>query len=283
MILVTGATGFLGSRLHRLLDEARPGGVIALGRNSAPGIACCDLMHPREGRVPWERIDRVVHCAAAIPSRGNCDPFVNVTLTQRLLEQLDPARLQAFVLLSSVAVYPISPGLPECALAEECSESPTDGYGQSKLAQEWLVAAFGRDRFPVTVLRPSSIYGNGNTSRTMLPVFVAQARAGLPLALSGPRRYQQNFVHVDDVASAAATSVLEGRAGVYNVFSRETLTPRQLAERIISHFGSASEIIDRQDDTPYPRLYFDNRRFTGDFERDLLGLEEGFRRDNDYE
>lgn len=277
MILVTGATGFVGSKVLARLRQAGAGPVLALGRRPGPGITVCDLMNPRGADAPWDAVERVIHCAAVIPGRGRFNPFDNLLMTQGLLDRLAAAPLKALVLLSSVAVYPIDAAVHRVLLREDCSALPQTAYGRAKLMQEWWMQNFAEGRAPLAILRPSSVYGPGNTSRTLLPIFVEQAKAGLPLTLKGSRRYQQNFVHVDDVAEVAVTAALEARDGTFNLFSDETLTPARLAAKASHHFGGHSQIVDEQDDSPYPEVIYDHGRLTQAFGRtprslDLAGL-----------
>ena len=278
MILLTGATGFVGSIIYRLLKEKSTQKVVAIGRRPAEGITICDLVSPQDSDIPWDQIERVIHCAAAIPAVSKVDSFDNVRMTQSLLGQLNPQQLKSFVMISSVAVYPLNDGRDELNLAEGCTLPPLDQYGRSKLIQEWLVSNFARDRIPVTFLRPSSIYGAGNTSRTLLPIFIEKIRANEPVVLKGSRQYVQNFVHVDDVVHAAVASALGAYSGTFNVFSDETHSPKELAECVIRYFDSNSEIIDEQVDTAYPKLHFDNNRYVRKFERSPLSLEQGLAR-----
>src|SRR5262249_27988264 len=158
-------------------------------------------------------------------------------------------------------VYPITPEKDELLLREDCEEPPASPYGRSKWTQERLIRDYCRGRCPAAILRPSSVYGAGNTSRTLLPIFVENARAGRPVELSGSRAYVQHFVHVDDVTFAATHAALSGKDGTFNIFSDETLSVRRLAERVIRHFESSSPIRDAQDDSNYPRVRFDNSKF----------------------
>lgn len=279
MILLTGATGFVGSHIHRLLKQRSSEPLLALGRRPKPGITVCDLLDPSTlSSLPWDQISGVIHCAAVIPSHGSFDPFHNLRMTHNLLQQLNPGRLRSLVLISSVAVYPLPASCHKLRLEEDSALFPTDDYGRSKLAQEWLVENFGKDRFPVAILRPSSIYGSGNTSATLLPIFVERARGGLPLVLKGSRSYVQNFVHVDDVATAALQALQDEVSGSYNCFSHETLTTLQLAERIIRHSGSSSSIEDQRDNSSYPRISFNNLRLLTLLGREPLSLEQGLDR-----
>jgi len=277
MILVTGATGFLGQSVRRLLGEQDALG-LTRGPAEGPGLARADLTDPASlDALPWERLTGVVHCASAIPGRDERYFDVNVVGTDRLLSRLDPRRLRAFVLVSSVAVYGIPPDVADVRLAEDVAPAPTEDYGRSKLAQELLAGQFARGRCRFVCLRPSSIWGPGNTSRTLLPIFVERALAGETLRISGPRAYVQNFVHVDDVArlcSAALTGEVEG---TFNAFSDDTLAPRELAARIVEATGSTSAIEDAATDEPYPSVTYDNTRTKAAFGGRFVDFAEGVR------
>jgi dihydroflavonol-4-reductase len=201
--LVTGATGFVGSNLVKAL--VRKGySVTCLVRKTSDTEAL-----PKESvrlvvgdledtAVIWEagRTIRVVyHLAGAIKAANRKQFFhANQVGTCRLLEALAEANsgLNRFVHVSSLAAA--GPSINEQGLTEEQKPNPISWYGESKLAAEQEVLRF-REVFPVTILRPSAVYGPGDRETLLIYRMIKRG------CLLTPGRHQRRFslIHVDDL------------------------------------------------------------------------------------
>src|SRR6185503_6319795 len=140
-IILTGATGYLGSRvLDRLLD--RGDRVIAIVRDASklrrrdPGLSVleADLREdlPEAGEL---RADVLVHAAACVDFEAGLDELMRVNRdgTRRVAELGIRAGIRRAVLVSSTqAAGPVEPG--EIPQAEGAAGRPVTDYGRSKLA-----------------------------------------------------------------------------------------------------------------------------------------------------
>jgi len=215
--LVTGACGFVGSRLvARLADageevlalddlslgrpESLPAGVEAAAVDIRDTGALTDL-------VALHRPRSVFHLAAIhfVPA-CNADPpgalSVNVVGTQSLLSALERAHLpDSLVLASTGAVYEPSPHPHR----EDSPLAPDDVYGLSKLWAEQAVRLLHhRTGVPVGLARLFNVIGPGETNPHLVPEVVAQARRGTDLRL-GNLDTRRDYVFVDDVARGLHT------------------------------------------------------------------------------
>jgi nucleoside-diphosphate-sugar epimerase len=206
-VLVTGASGFTGSHLARLLVQSGHRVRALVRRTSA-----LDLLEDEAGReverFPGDLSDavsllkavsgmeRVFHIAAVyreakLPDSRYRD--VNVEGTRRLAEAALAEGGIPFLYCSTCGVH----GEVEPPADETAPYNPGDIYQETKVEAEKLLLALHRDRgLPVVILRPVGIYGPGD--RRFLKLFRGVARRRFPLIGSGQVLY--HLTHVEDVA-----------------------------------------------------------------------------------
>lgn len=237
VVLVTGATGFIGTRLCQAL-RARGFIVKTLSRvavNAQAGEFQMDLANDECPGGLFDGVDTVFHLAGiahAVAEKREDEILyrqVNADGTRKLLEAAKLAGVKRFVFFSSVKAVGESGLQP----MDESVAAPADtGYGQSKFAAEQLVLQGGYVPQPV-VIRPSMVYGNtdkGNLSRMIMAV-----RRGLfpPLPEFHNRR---SMVHVDDLVRAAVLAAENAKASgqIYIVTDGQAYSTRQIHDSIRS-------------------------------------------------
>ncbi len=241
-VLVTGATGFLGTSLLPRLAVDRD--VIALyrpGGNPAPadGVRWIaqDLTAPLSTQLP-RHIDAVIHAAQSRRFRefpdGAVDIFeVNAAATVRLLDYCRNAGGSTFAYVSSGAVYR-SGAAP---LQESDTPQPGSFYGASKLAGELAVEQYRRD-LRGHVLRMFFIYGPGQQNM-FIPNLVSAVRDGREVALAGPDGIRVNPTYVDDAASAVIATLDCETPQTLNVAGPDVVSVREVAEQAGELLGRA--------------------------------------------
>lgn len=208
-ILITGGTGFIGSRLAlraaSLGHEVAAVGMVntpAEGANrqelAAAGVeVALKNIEELAGTVDLFRgRDAVIHLAAAQHEMNVPDEHfrkVNVEGTRLLLDATRAAGAGRFVYGSTVGVYGDRDGL----IDEATPPGPDNVYGRTKLEAERLV--LGRaDEQPVTAVRIAETYGPGD--RRLLKLFRAVAKGRF--FLIGDGRNLHHPVYIDDLADA---------------------------------------------------------------------------------
>lgn len=208
-VLVTGATGFIGSHL---VDDLLSKGyeVDALVRESSDlrwlrdrkvGLIRGDLAG--EARLPsLDGFAYIYHLGGATRTlRGRDFYLINQKGTERLIEAARDIRgLKRFVYLSSQAAA--GPSADERPRTEEDIPCPVSAYGESKLRGEEAVLSC-RDRFHVSILRPCAVYGPRDTY--MLELFRLISRGYVPLVGNGPMYF--SFCYIDDLVQALLLSI----------------------------------------------------------------------------
>jgi len=212
-VLVTGATGFLGSHVAERLS-ARGDLVRALVRRTSDKkflerLANVELF---EGAVEQidrmrdavEGVDAIVHVAGIVKARTVDEFFaVNVGGTSNLVQAARTAQngrsLKRFVYVSSLeACGPSADGAP----VRVDQESPVTAYGRSKLSAEKVVLAV-KDELRTTILRPGAIYGPRDGE--IYEAFRTIKRGLLPLVAGGTAKGM--WVYATDCADACLKAI----------------------------------------------------------------------------
>jgi nucleoside-diphosphate-sugar epimerase len=204
-VLLTGATGFVGSHIAGAFVEA--GYEVLCGVRASSDMrwisdlpierVSLDLKGGAEG-LPRavENADLVVHTAGITRARRVEDYHsVNAEGTRRLAVAAFEAGVRRFVLISSLAAR--GPDDPTK------DDHPESAYGRSKLEAEAYLRSLG-GRMEAVVLRPAAVYGPRDTD--LLPLFKMANRGWLPVP-SGANLLQP--VYATDVARAALAAVRE--------------------------------------------------------------------------
>ncbi len=246
-VLVTGASGFIGGWIARVLGE-RGCAVRALYRRPRPPafleelaaagaqVQRRDLSWPEDVRAAVQGMEAVVHAAALTSDWGDAELFrrQNVEVTVRLVEEARAAGCRVFVYLGSIAVHGFG---PHVQTTEEGPYYPLGSpYQRTKKQAEEAVLAANCRGFRTVVLRPADVYGPGDTT-TFYRLLSAQEH-GIRGTLGGGLRLT-SLVAVEDLVQAAALALeREQCAGqVLNITSGEPNTWRQLLGYTASLLG----------------------------------------------
>lgn len=248
--LVTGGTGLLGShiaeQLHRrdrrIRAYCRAGSDTAFLRSLGAEIIDGDLTDCEAVRRACAGVDVVYHAAARVGDWGPWEDFVRVSVdgTQHLLDGAVAARVRRFLHISSISVYGHVDG--EGRVFDESAPLGVNMhkwsyYTRAKIEAEkraWAMHACGR--MPVTVIRPSWLYGPRD--RATLPRLIDSIRRRT-LKIIGDGRNRLNVVHAGNVAEAAILAADSDRAvgEAYNCCHDGVLTQRSYFDRIADAIG----------------------------------------------
>lgn len=298
-VLLTGASGFVGSYvLRRLLEE--PGAeVAALVRRPEAAWRIADLL--TGVRVLPVGLDdaaglasavaafaptHVVHLAwTGVLGKDRNDPAqdANVGATRRLLEAALGAGARHFVGLGSQAEY----GPCRARIDESTPTAPTTRYGAAKLAacdaSRALCAAAGA-RF--AWLRLFSSYGPRDSPEWMIPYLALKLlHRERPSVTAAEQLW--DYIYVEDAAAAiVAVACTGGAQGVFNLGSGTAPRLRDIIEKVRDAIDPGlavgfGEVPYRPDQVMH--LEADIARLTGATGwRPRIGLDEGIRRTVDW-
>jgi len=239
-VLVTGGTGFIGShlieRLRQRGDEVR---CVAKDRLNAALLEALNVevvFGDLNNGVGWESIldgvDYIYHLAGVTRSRSSKEYYEgNFLATKRFIDvcTANCGGLQRFVYVSSLAA--VGPSLDSKLVKEETPYHPVSHYGKSKMLGE-LEVLKARDRLPITIIRPSAVYGP--RERDMYEYIRLIMRGIQPLI--GFRRKLISLIHSDDVVEGilVAAEHPRGIGETYFLGSEQSYTMEDIG-RAIAH------------------------------------------------
>ena len=242
MILVSGASGFIGNRLRYALRtegiECR--GIVHRYSKDAECIVA-DLSEKDVLRLACANVETVFHCAGyshAFSSVMGDDAAhhwrVNFEGARNLVEAAAVAGVRRFIFLSSVKAM-ADPG-SNC-VDEDYTGQPDTAYGQAKRAAEDVVLSVGKQYgMHVVNLRLSMVYGNGGHGN--LERMGRWVGRGLfpPIPENSNHR---SLVHVDDVVDAMRQVAFDERADgrTYIVASHDAPSGRELFDMLRKAVG----------------------------------------------
>jgi len=285
-VLVTGATGFIGSHLvRRLVDD----GVDVHALSSVVSSVYPVRLAPLRDRITLHggnlmdrsamdsvvadaRPTHVFHLGAYThvgKSWQRVDECIqtNVQGTVNLLRALEGRGYERFVYFGTSEIY----GDVDVPFREDAVVNPISPYSVSKYAGERFCRMFHQGRgWPVVMIRAFNAYGPAQTPDRVIPEIIGRALRGDELKMTTGRQTRE-FNYVDDLVDGVVRAgTVEGIDGVvFNLGCGEEISMRDLATMILDLLDNPiaakfGELPERP--TEIPRMFCDNTRA-----RELLG------------
>lgn len=255
MILVTGATGFIGGAL--VVRLARDGAAVRAGvrcgdvvvPGGAHAVQVGDLSPQTDYSLVLAGVDAVVHTAARVHVMQDAasDPLaeyrrVNVQGTLHLARQAAAAGVRRFVFLSSVKVngeatlapspHPLATGA-RGAFHEEDVPAPQDPYGISKMeAEQGLREIAAQTGMDVVIIRPPLVYGPG--VKANFAAMIHWLTRGVPLPLGAVTHNRRSLVALENLVDFIVTCLSHPAAAnqTFLVSDGEDLSTTDLLHRM---------------------------------------------------
>jgi nucleoside-diphosphate-sugar epimerase len=254
-VLVTGATGFVGLALTRLLVYQRlkvVGGVRIVSSNLPHGViqvSVGDILPDTDWRDALSGVDALVHTAARVHVMHEKadDPLaefrrVNVDGTLNLARQAAAAGVKRLVFISSVKVNGESTVLDKPFSPDDYPD-PLDPYGISKReAEDGLFALSRETGMEVVIIRPTLVYGPG--VKANFYTMMRWLHKGVPLPF-GAVQNKRSLVALDNLVSFIVHCLDHPKAAneIFLISDGEDVSTTELLQKMAKAFGKKALLL----------------------------------------
>ncbi len=290
-VLLTGANGFIGSRIgaalasagHRLICVKRKNSDLRRWTAWTDQTIWVDLETDSwRSQIIAARPEAVVHCAWAGTTEGGRNDWTiqtrNLDFFSEVLQTVAGLPIRRIIGLGSQAEY----GTIHGRINEQAQPRPLTAYGAAKAAAATFLDTFARqNKLSHAWLRLFSVYGPGEGHQWLIPSLINQFLEGQPPQLTEcEQRY--DYLHVDDLTRGALAALAQPEhQGVFNLSSNTSVPLRTIVQLVRDLSGS--RVVPEYGALPYRpgqsmHLEGDSSKFFKAFSFvPLIAMEEGIR------
>lgn len=235
MILVTGATGFIGQEVTKYLLKKRKN-VRIVSRDKLKAtrmfpkveVIVGDLSDIKIVKNALKNVDTVIHIAGEVSYKKNAKDLYdnNVLATENLVSE--SKNIKKFIFASSVGVYDAN----SKKITENSKIKPSSPYGQSKYEAERIIIKSG---IPYVSLRIAPVFGAGSRSWARA---IKMFEKGIPIPKT---KNATHLIHVSDVAEAFYLALGKGK-GIYNIAGKDRIKITDLCKEIMTGLGKEPKL-----------------------------------------
>ncbi|MEQ9219035.1 MAG: NAD-dependent epimerase/dehydratase family protein [Cyclobacteriaceae bacterium] len=245
-ILLTGSSGFLGSRY--LQKSAFKDQVVPVSLQQTP-----------VKNIDFKGITTVLHCAGIAHRMEKTDDKlyfdVNRDLTLELAEAAKAAGVKQFIFLSTIKVFGLdsseslvqgnlAPSLPLSPSSLSLSPSsfflPPDAYGKSKLEAELGLKKLESEAFKIAIIRPPLIYGPGVKGNLQKLMQAIHGSGPLPLGGINNRR---SMIFVDNLIALIDCLIQKGENIVITPSDQPAISTSKLVQLLVNTVNPSKRIL----------------------------------------
>jgi nucleoside-diphosphate-sugar epimerase len=261
-ILVTGATGFIGSSLLKHLegeDIEVYRGVRLLDANSDKFDVLCDLTDLSSISAISENynFDVIVHLASAIGWSGQSyeDMFVSNVLATGTLGHIACQMGSHFIFASAALVH----GKSSDSINDLSQINLDTEYARTKYDAELLLKSILPE---ACILRIGGVFGHDGPSHLGINRSIAEAISGVAPKLYGDGENLRNYIYVDDLTLIILDVIAKGIIGTYLIAGKEAQSVKSMLQEICDELLNGRDFVRENDSahfqdqviTPSPEL-----------------------------
>jgi dihydroflavonol-4-reductase len=251
-VLITGATGFIGSHLCRALAKAgyttraliRSTSSLSLIEDLDLDLAVGDLMDPGSLEAAMRGIEVVIHCGAEVGGWRDRESMVasHIVGTENILNALARSDARRLLYTSSVAALgvpdPAPSGQDPVPMDEhhQWNYDPDDwAYGYAKHCAEQTVLKATATGLDALILNPAAVIGAGDKNLVASAIVYHMGRGLRPPIPPGGL----NVVHIEDVVAGYVAAIEHGRSGERYILGGENVGFEAFLQEIASVVGTS--------------------------------------------
>lgn len=290
MILLTGASGFIGSHLLKaLIKEFGSDKILAL--TSKPVNNCRFLLHNNYAfnktlftDAGFSEINTIIHAGAFTPKSFKQGNIIersnsNIVNTNTLLSS-HFKNIKKFIFLSTLDIYG-----NEKVITEKSIVNPISLYGNSKFYCEKLIATWAKqNKIQHQILRIGHVYGPGEEEyQKIIPNTMQKILNGEMVQLFGEGKDIRSFIYISDVIRAIIKSIkLKPDVGEINLVGHEQISIKELLDKIAAISNHTIKIKKRKTLVQPRNIIFDNKKMKNLLCAPKIELNEGLRLEWNY-
>lgn len=291
MILLTGASGFIGKHLlNSLILNYGKENVIAL--TSQPISSCNYILHhdyffDKNYFIDkgFNNIHTIIHAGAFTPKNTKESNYLNqsnsnIFNTTKLISSSIP-NLKKIIFLSTLDVYASS----ATAINENSIIDPISLYAQSKLYCEKLLESWSSDKkINLQILRIGHVYGPGEEKyKKIIPITINNILSDKPITIYGEGKAIRSFIYVSDIVDAIINALeLNNNIDCINIVGDEQISIKDLVEKLIKISKKEITIKFIKTNASERNLIFDNNKMKMQLHIPIINLEEGLIKEFNY-
>lgn len=248
-VAITGAGGFIGSKVLKKLMDYEGIDILALSRERYDGVP---LNKVRWGRTDYSvnslsgilgNVDVIIHLAATRGTQGLISDYhVNEIITENILLVMNKLNIKHIVFASSIAVYSDITKIP---WQENICLQPKTLYGISKASCEYLCIFYAHKfKFRYTILRIAQVLGIEERRKGMMNNFIESACLNKQLIVNGRSVAKRQFIYVDDLAKTFVLCAIRQyeESIILNVGMQEAYTNLSIAKTVNLVFENSNSV-----------------------------------------
>ena len=262
--LVTGAAGFIGSRVSEALlgqghtvtgvDNLNDAYDVRMKQYrlqkllALPGFTFHKLdISDRKAVEGLPAFEAVINLAARAGVRDSvADPWTfletNLTGTLNLLELARRRGIRKFIQASTAGIYGANPPLPTPETAE--SDHPLQPYAASKKSVEVLCHAYHfMHNLDVTIFRYFTVYGPAGRPDMVMFRFAKWIYEGQPVHLYGTGQQSRGFTYLDDIVRGTLLGLQPMGYEIFNLGGHEAISINQMIAMLEEMIGKKAQVV----------------------------------------
>ena len=288
-ILLTGATGFIGSHiLTDLFNKYGPESVVVLSSTDISNISCVTYKSIKNFEIEknfFDDITHIIHAGAFIPKdvqqANNLEAcFSNIEYTKNLLSY-NFKELSRILNISTIDVYTTT----NDKLSEKSTVNPISLYGSSKLYCEEMVKKFSeKNQNDYINLRIGHVYGPGEEKyKKVLPIAIQNIINNKPLELWGDGSDLRSFIFINDVIESIMNAITLPETNLnINIVSGQVISILEMLHKVVSVSGKNVKINRKESNHVKRDVVFNNHLLLNTVLKKETDLSHGLKVEYEY-